>query len=386
MIKLLLAISSYEIGGVSSIAKNLLDSLDRTKFKIIFLAEKIHQKHYQIPKDVCIIDLNIGPKNTILGKIFNMARHIRNFRKTVISQEPDIVFSLSYNTSCYLLFKPIKELKQRVIIGEYSENFFVKPIKPNLRQAIFRIIYKTLIFFTYRQATKIVVVSQSIGRHLEKLFDLDANKIKVIPTPVNIAEIKRRSVEPVSDYTFQKEFLYISLLSRLSPEKGINYLLEAFAKLRQRVQSKLIIIGEGDSRYNLEAMAKTLNIDKDVDFMGYKDNPFKYLKNTDMFVLPSLYEGFPNVILESYVCKVPVIATRCVGGIEEIISDGKNGILVNPGDANSLYKAMYNLALNRKLREQVKLEGTKKVSEFDISLKLKEYENLFLDTFMQNKN
>lgn len=386
MIKLLLVISSYEIGGVSSIAKNLLGSLDRAKFKIIFLAEKIQEKHYPIPKDACVIDLNIGPKNTILGKIFNMVRHIRNFRKTVISQEPDIVFSLSYNTSCYLLFKPIKKLKQRVIIGEYSENFFVKPIKHNLRQVFFRIIYKTLIFFTYRQATQIVVVSQSIGRHLEKLFKLDGGKIKVIHTLVNIAEIKNRSQEPISDYVFQKAFLYISLLSRLSPEKGINYLLQAFAKLRQRVQSKLIIIGEGDSRHNLEAMAKALNIDSDIVFMGYKDNPFKYLKNTDMFVLPSLYEGFPNVILESYACDVPVIATRCVGGIEEIINDGKNGILVNPADVNSLYNAMYNLALNRELREQVKLEGAKRVNEFDISVKLKEYEDLFLDTFMQNKN
>ncbi|MDP2923763.1 MAG: glycosyltransferase [Candidatus Omnitrophota bacterium] len=386
MIKLLLVISSYEIGGVSSIAKNLLDSLDRNKFKIIFLAEKIQENYYPIPNDVCVIDLNIGPKNTILGKVFNMARHIRNFRKTIISREPNIVFSLSYNTSCYLLFKPIKKLKEKVIIGEYSENFFVKPIKHNLRHVFFRIIYKTLIFFTYRQATQIVVVSQSIRGHMEKLFNIDRNKIKVISTPINIADVKRRSQEPISDYVFQRNFLYISLLSRLSPEKGINYLLQAFAKLRQRVQSKLIIIGEGDSRYNLEAMAKTLNIDKDVDFMGYKDNPFKYLKNTDMFVLPSLSEGFPNVILESYVCKVPVIATRCVGGIEEIISDGKNGILVNPGDANSLYKAMYNLALNRELREQVKAEGVKKVNEFDISVKIKEYENLFLDTFMQNKN
>ncbi len=386
MIKLLLVISSYEIGGVSSLAKNLLDSLDRTQFNIIFLAEKIRERHYLIPKDVCVIDLNIKPKNTILGKIFNMVRHIRNFRKIIISQEPNIVFSLSYNTSCYLLFKPIKKLKDKVIIGEYSENFFVKPINPSLKHVIFRIIYKTLIFFTYRQAAQIVVVSQSIRGHIEKLFNIDRNKIKVISTPINIADVKRRSQEPISDYVFQRNFLYVSLLSRLSAEKGINYLLEAFAKLRQKVQSKLIIIGEGDSMQNLEAMAKVLNIDNDVVFMGYKDNPFKYLKNTDMFVLPSLYEGFPNVILESYACEVPVIATRCVGGIKEIINDGKNGILVNPGDANSLYKAMYNLALNRELREQVKAGGTKKVNEFDISVKIKEYENLFLDTFIQNKN
>jgi len=381
MIKLLLTISSYEIGGVSSVAKNLLDALDRTKFEVSFLAEKIQQNHYPIPDDVRVVDLEIRPKHTFFGKVFNMLGHIRNFRNTVASIRPDIVFSLSYTTSCYLLLRPIRSLEEKVLIGEYSENFFVKPIKSSPRQIIFRIIYKTLMIFTYRRASRIIVVSASIGRHLEKLCILKSNRTKVISTPVNVSDIKRRAKEPILDYVFQKDFLYISLLSRLSPEKGINYLLEAFAKLRQNIQSKLLIIGDGSSRSDLENTAKALNINEDVVFMGYKDNPFKYLKNTDMFVLPSLYEGFPNVVLESYACDVPVIATRCVDGIEEVIKDGRDGILVNPADSDSLYNAMHDLALNKELREQLKLDGARKVDNFDISIKLKEYENLFIDTF-----
>lgn len=381
MIKLLLTISSYEIGGVSSVAKNLLDSLDRTKFEIFFLTENIQQRHYPIAKDVQVTDLKISPKQTFFGKIFNMLSHIQNFRNVVTSLSPDIVFSLSYTTSCYLLFKSIRELEGKVLIGEYSENFFVKPVKAGLKQIFFRIIYKMLMFFTYRRAARIIVVSHSIGKRLERLCNLSGNKTKVIPTPVNVNDIKRRATEPVSDYVFQKDLLYISLLSRLSPEKGINYLLHAFARLRQNIKSKLLIIGDGSSRLDLENTAKTLNINEDVVFMGYKDNPFKYIKNTDMFVLPSLYEGFPNVILESYACAVPVIATRCVGGIEEVIRDGTDGILVNPADSDSLYNAMYNLGLNKELREQLKSEGARMVNNFDISIQLKEYENLFIDAF-----
>ena len=193
MIKLLLIVSSYEIGGISSIAKNLLDSLDRTKFRIVFLAEKIEEKNYPIPEDIRAIDLNIGPKKTILGKIFNMARHIHNFRNTVVSQCPDLIFSLSYPTSCYLLFKPIKNLEKKIIIGEYSEGFFVRALNKRIRYIIYRFIYKALISFTYCRAAKVVVVSNSIGRILEQFCGLEKNKITVIPPLVNIRE-DRKSV------------------------------------------------------------------------------------------------------------------------------------------------------------------------------------------------
>ncbi|MFC1674294.1 glycosyltransferase [Candidatus Omnitrophota bacterium] len=385
MIKLLLIISSYEIGGVSSVAKNLLDSLDRSKFRIVFLAEKIQEKHFPIPEDVTAIDLKINPRCSVFGKISNMVCHIRNLRVEVATQKPDIVFSLSYSTSCYLLFKPIKCLRQKIIIGEYSEGLFVRPIKRTFRNFMSRLIYKILIFFTYGRAQGVVVVSRSIGRHLEKLFNLDKNKIRVIPTAVNIAKIKRYCQEPVSDYTFKKDCLYISLLSRLSPEKGIDFLLQAFARLRKKLPSKLIIIGEGSSRPALEVAAESLNITQDVVFLGYKDNPFKYLKNTDMFILPSIYEGFPNVILEAYACEVPVVATRCVEGIEELIRDGRDGLLVNKADVDSLYNAMYNLASNKDLRERLKGAGLKKVRGFDAVLKVKEYEDLFLEIVKLNQ-
>lgn len=381
MIKLLLIISSYEINGVSSIAKNLLNSLDRNKFKIVFVTEKIQERHYSIPADVCVRNLNIEPKHSIFKKIINMLRHIINFRNLVVAENPDLIFSLDYATSCYLLFKPIKQLKQKIIIAEFSENLFRKPIRYNMKYLISRATYKTLIFFTYGRATRIVVVSQSIARHIKNLFNLDKNKIKVIHTSVNLADIRSKIDEPILDYIFQKDILYISTLSRLSPEKGIDYLLRAFAQLRQRVKSKLIIIGEGESRYCLETMAKSLRIDEDVSFLGYKDNPFKYLKQTDIFVLSSIREGFPNVILESYACEVPVVATRCVAGIEELIADSESGILVNPADVNSLYRAMIDLYFNFELREKLKNAGLKKVKDFDITLKSKEYQDLLLDTY-----
>jgi len=181
----------------------------------------------------------------------------------------------------------------------------------------------------------------------------------------------------VSDYKFSSDYIYFSCLSRLAPEKGVKYLLGAFAKLRKDMRAKLIIIGEGQCRKELEAMTASLAIQNDVNFLGYRDNPFKYLAKSDIFVLPSLYEGLPNVILESQACGVPVIATRCVGGIQELICDGKNGMLADPADELSLYTAMHKMAGDKQLRNRFKEEATKGIAAFDLPVKLKEYENLF---------
>lgn len=384
MIKLLLAVSAFEIGGISAVAKNLMDSLDRDKFKLVLLAENIEDKHFDIAGDVKVIDLGIKPQRFIFSKIVNIIKHIITFRKKVISENPDLIFSLAYTTSCYLLFKPIKNFENKIIVGEYSEAFFVRALNRRIKYIIYRFIYKILISFTYRKATKVVVISNSISRILEQFCGLETSKIKVIPPLVNIKEIKLQSEEENSDYIFNKEFIYISFLSRLSREKGITYLLEAFARLKDRIKCKLIIIGDGAQRKELENLAQRLHIKEDVNFLGYRKNPFKYIKQTDMFVLPSVYEGFPTVILESYACGTPVIATRCVAGIEELIADGKDGILVNPADSESLFLAMYNLAVDKELRERLRQRGLEKVEEFDISTRSKEYQDLFWESIKSN--
>jgi len=380
MLKIVIAISSYEIGGVSKIAKNLLDGLDRGKFKIILVAEKVSVRHYPVPDDVKVIDLMIVPGRNFAHKLYAFFRHVQNFRKTVLNQEPDLVFSLSYNLSCYLFFKPIRVLKDKVIIGEFSENFFHEPLCKNKKNLLIRFFYKTMMFLFYRRAKKAIVVSKSIGRHLKRAFGISEKRLRIIPTPVNLPQIRKEMREHVSDFTFDREYLYISFLSRISPEKGLKYLLRAFSRLTGEFRSRLVIIGDGESRQEMQDLSSSLGLNGDVVFLGYRDNPFKYLAKTDMFVLPSLYEGFPNVILEAYACGVPVIATRSVDGIGELIKDGESGILVDPADEESLYGAMRRLAGDRELRLRLKEAGERSVNTFDLASKLKDYEEVFLQS------
>ena len=100
----------------------------------------------------------------------------------------------------------------------------------------------------------------------------------------------------------------------------------------------LTIIGSGPDEIMLKNLAKELQITHQVTFLGFKNNPYKYMAHADVFAFTSRYEGFPNVLLESCACGLPIVAFNCVGGINKIIEDGINGFKVNVGDINSFAK------------------------------------------------
>jgi len=113
------------------------------------------------------------------------------------------------------------------------------------------------------------------------------------------------------------------------------------------------------------------------------ENPYNYLKKMDVLVSSSLWEGFPQVIIESMVCGVPVVATRSAGGIEEAIRDGVDGILVPSKDVNALSNSIYRLLKDRELRDRLTREAGKKIDRFDSCKIAKEYESVIRALFQE---
>ena len=131
------------------------------------------------------------------------------------------------------------------------------------------------------------------------------------------------------------EFL-IGAIGRLSPEKGFGYLVDAMVYLlKDNDNYKLIIFGEGGERQHLEKKVSKYGLQGKIVFPGYYDNAYLYLKNFDVFIMPSLTEGLPITLLEAMQAGLPIIASR-VGGIPEVIEDGHTGLLVDPKDSNEL--------------------------------------------------
>lgn len=134
----------------------------------------------------------------------------------------------------------------------------------------------------------------------------------------------------------------IASLGRLTMQKDVPTLLHAFKILRQARPGRLLILGDGPERGRLERLARDLNLEQSVYFAGFVDKPLGYLRQAQLFVLSSIYEGFGNVLPEALLCGLPIVSTDCDFGPKEILGDGKWGTLVPIRDPAALAEAMGN--------------------------------------------
>lgn len=141
-----------------------------------------------------------------------------------------------------------------------------------------------------------------------------------------------------------RDYKVIMTIGRLSAWKGHADLINAFASVRRQLNAKLIIIGDGELRESLQSLAGDLGIERDVDFMGYVSNPLPFLKRTDIFVLSSLVEGMPNVLVEAMALGRQVVSTDCDTGPREIIQTGVNGHLVAVGSPAEMAESIISIA------------------------------------------
>ena len=123
----------------------------------------------------------------------------------------------------------------------------------------------------------------------------------------------------------------------------------------------------------LKKLSKEIGIDKQVFFLGFKDNPYKYMKRSTIFVFPSLYESFGIAMVEAMSCGVPVIATKSYEGIEDIIEHGKTGLLIAVADENALSESMFRLLDDDGLRRSLSDEAKKKVLNYSVEKITKQY-------------
>ena len=153
----------------------------------------------------------------------------------------------------------------------------------------------------------------------------------------------------------------------LQSKKNFELLIRAFAKVRQKIHAKLIIIGEGHLKNNLISLAKSFDLQGHFSFPGFVKNPYKFMANSSLVVLSSNYEGFGNVLVEAMACGTQVISTDCNSGPSEILENGLWGTLVPVNDELELANAIID-SLEKKYYNVLK-----RAKDFSIETKGKEY-------------
>lgn len=210
-----------------------------------------------------------------------------------------------------------------------------------------KILIKFFSWITMLCAHKTICVSEGAKRQVSR-WPLIKNKLVVIHN--GISEFNLPAQAGLAER--KDESFMVGTISELHRIKGLDILLTAWSKFVKNHKAKLVIIGEGEEKANLENMAQRLGISDSVIFKGQVDNARSLLSGFDIFCMPSRSEGLPYTLLEAGLAKLPVIATA-VGGIPEVIESGINGVLIPAEDAEVLYSSLILLAEDEDLRKRL---------------------------------
>jgi len=239
---------------------------------------------------------------------------------------------------------------------------------------LIRFMEMPFITWALKNADLVHSVSSHIANAAQKI---GAKKIMIVPNGVDTHIFHpqdRNQMRRKLGYRIDEKIVVSS--SRLTPKNGLDYLIRAVGKVPRL---KLIIIGDGEQKKSLQTLINRLNLADRVFLLGYLEHSKLpgYLNMADIFCRPSINEGFGISFIESMACKIPTIGTN-VGGITDIITDGKNGLLVPPEDTEALTKTLKRVLQDKNLRRTIAEEGLKTVKEKFIWEKvLQQMENVY---------
>lgn len=233
--------------------------------------------------------------------------------------------------------------------------------------------------FAMRYCSKVISVSNATARWLVEKRGLSEKQITVIPYGVNLALYQQgKNPQLRAELGLSQDALVVGVVARLHPQKGHCYLIEAAQKIcRQHPNAQFVFAGDGKLRTALEKQVADAGLTKQFNFLGFRSDVKDLLRTFDLFVLPSLYEGLPNVILEAMACGLPVVATS-VDGTVELVDDGETGFLVPPEQPDALAEKIQQVLSDDALRQKFGQTGRKKVeTQYSLELQVSRFQELY---------
>lgn len=366
-------------GGAENLLATVINGTSKKKFthivcvlgQIGLVGAEIRQAGHEV------IELNLGGKHPWFSATRKILPLIRKHK-------PDLIQSWLYDATITSRLVNLIHGKIPLITSLHSPDYSPKTIKAG-NWSPYKVEILRLIDKVTARATKprFVACSRTVAKSYKKNLGIAPSDIRVIHNfvaPQNLwcepempTEI-RQSLDIPED-----AFIYIEV-GRLDPPKGQSYLLKAFQKVLLQVpQAYLILIGTGPSENDYRQLSKSLNIEHRVHFPGRIKKIGAYLEMADVFVFPTLFEGFGIALIEAMSKGMPCIASR-IDALEEIIDDNVSGILVEPRSESQLTETMIRLYKNSELRERLGQQALKKVkNQFIADVLIPKWEQLYLE-------
>jgi len=337
---------------------------------VVYLRESDKNLKARFPSNVRFISLNVR----------RASFSVIAFKRFIEKYQPDLIISMPtiINIPAIIAWLWAKRRcpRTKIIISEHAIISYETKVeyRYNLRMRLLPLLAK----FLYPKASGVVANNSSVIDDLEKQgIRPNFEKSAIIANPLSLTAInKLAGAVPKHRWLTQKESKIIIGVGRLAKQKNWSLLLHAVAFLKDILDVRLIILGDGPERSFLLKTVKSLGLEGLVDFPGFQENPYAWIAKADILVLPSMEESFGLVLLESMVCGVPVVAVDSIGGGPRLLTDhGKFGSLV-PNNVQSLSDAILKLLLDHNFKEELIRSARIHVGSFSVESVTQQWKSL----------
>lgn len=377
--KILFLTQSNKKYGIESVMKTLVENINGEDCKIdISYIEKCND-------DGMILDSSIEQYflDRKYKSIFGIIEIVLKLKKIIKTNKYDLIYSAG--TYCNIINCILSKIfNKKHIISEHS--LMSISIKSEGRYKIMEFLVRKL----YKNADKIVVVSNDIAEDLNLNYNISINKIKTLGNPIEIEDVINKSehkCEIEEKIKLLKKDGNIVLCNIANFKKAKNHieLVKSVKLLRNQGEKiKLILIGDGGLQSEIKEYVKDNELDEDVLFIGYTNNPYSILRLCDAFILPSLWEGFGLVLIEAMGLGIPCITTNHSGS-KYFINNYENGLICGTGFKEIAEKVNEFINLKDDKKSKIILKGYETSKHFDAKNISIQYIDLFEETCNKNK-
>lgn len=368
MKKVLFLINTLEGGGAEKVLTDIVNNINQQKYNITVMTI--------IDKGIYINQLNhsvnyksmISFKNKLLLKICSYLIQIVLSPKLIytmfIKDKYDIEIAFIEGAPVKILSESTnKKAKKYTWIHTDLEKYYGQ-------EKLFRSIKENS--NCYKKFNKIFCVSQDVKEAFSRKFEIDKN-IYVQYNVLNDLDIKKKS-EVECEYQFSDQFKIISV-GRLVYQKGYDRLIDVCRMLSdQGHEFELLIIGEGNEKEKLVKSVIEFNLQDKVKFLGFQDNPYKYMKHCDLFVCSSRVEGFSTVATEATILGIPIVTTSCAG-MKDLLGDNQYGMIVE-NNTNALLTGLKAILEDKSLLDHYQKKAIIRGKYFTRNERIKELESI----------
>lgn len=311
--------------------------------------------------------IKLSVKNGVMDAGIQLAKLMETW-------QPGVVLGKEWFAACAAVFA-----RNRLAVGTTPPKIvaliendpyraFIHQVEQERLSRTKKLVYKHLL----KQVDALVGVSRGVSAESSRVFGVPQKKIHTMYNGVDVDMVKQLAQANPNHRWLKPSRFHVSGIpvlvssARLSPEKDLGTLIRAVAILNKTQRVRAIILGTGSELKALRELSKRLGVFANIDFHGYADNPFSFVAHADVFVMTSISEGFPSVLLEAMACEVPVVYTDCRFGPNEIIQQGKNGLLVPMRNPEAVAEAVTQLLHDKNFSNRLVHQAQRTIKQFTV--------------------